>query len=230
MSNLDKDWFSNGIIDLEYKQYILLNYIQGVNSLFLQNKLYPSMSDLKSLKKEMEKYRSDFNSFTESFPKDIVGINRSGIVYQPRIKNNLPELDTIIDIINYSLPIIKQTISEGKEIYSFFEDMLEIEPVGLEVENNTEGYILVRMNREVIVYKYNANFFTLTRRDLKLTEVDKFMSSLSNNIGKIKNKLEKKYKTPASATYFVDVDIDLPIEETVLPIIKRKFVSDINFD
>lgn len=230
MNFLNKDWFSSGTIDLEYKQYTLLNYIQGVKSLFLKNKLYPSMSNLKMLKIEMDNYQTYFKTLTDSFPKDIVGIDSNGIIYQPRIKKELPELDTITQIVDYSLPIIKQTISEGKEIYSFFEDMLEIKTVGLESIDKSQGFLLVRINREVIVYSYNANLFTLKRRDLKLTEVDKFMSSLSNNVGKIKKKLEKKYKTTAPATYFVDVDIDIPLEETILPIIKRKFVSEINFD
>ena len=46
MKSLDKNWFADGIIDFEYKKYILLDYIQSVRKCFLQNKLYPAFSDL----------------------------------------------------------------------------------------------------------------------------------------------------------------------------------------
>ena len=63
---------------------------------------------------------------------------------------------------------------------------------------------------------------------MELTKVDKFRSTLSNNVERIKMKLAKKYDMPNPATFFVDIDFDSPMEETIIPIIKRKFVSDVN--
>ena len=31
MKNLEKDWLTQGLIDFEYKKYILLSYLQGCN-------------------------------------------------------------------------------------------------------------------------------------------------------------------------------------------------------
>ena len=34
MKKLEKDWLTRGLIDFEYKKYILLSYLQGVQSYF----------------------------------------------------------------------------------------------------------------------------------------------------------------------------------------------------
>ena len=46
MKKLEKDWLTSGLIDFEYKKYILLAYLQEVKGNFDSNKLYPHLSDL----------------------------------------------------------------------------------------------------------------------------------------------------------------------------------------
>ena len=45
-ANLSKNWITEGIIDFEYKKYILLAYLQHIKSEFDERKLYPMLSDL----------------------------------------------------------------------------------------------------------------------------------------------------------------------------------------
>ena len=166
----------------------------------------------------------------ESFPKKLVGIDWDGMemIYEPDVIDETPELTTIQDIVDYSLPIMKKVMNEGKDIYEFFENNIEFKIVGIEPLYKKEGYILVRMNKEINVYRYKVTLFSLHKRMMELTKVDKFRSTLSNNVERIKMKLAKKYDMPNPATFFVDIDFDSPMEETIIPIIKRKFVSDVN--
>jgi homocysteine S-methyltransferase len=46
MENLEKDWFAKGLIDFEYKKYILLDYISRVSKRFSKTQLYPFLADL----------------------------------------------------------------------------------------------------------------------------------------------------------------------------------------
>ena len=230
MKKLDKDWFSNGIIDFEYKKYILLDYVQSARKLFLQNKLYPMFSDLISHYKNLVKYKKEITAFADSFPKKLVGVDwrEMEMIYEPEVFSEIPELDTIQEIVDFSLPVMKRLMDEAKLVYEFYEENIEFKTVGIEPLYNQEGYILVRMNKEVTAYKYNTSFVGRYKKEIELVEVETFRSSLTNHVEKIKMKLAKKYDMPNPATFFVDIDFDSPMEETILPIIKRKFVSDVN--
>ena len=89
----------------------------------------------------------------ESFPKKLVGIDWDGMemIYEPDVIDETPELTTIQDIVDYSLPIMKKVMNEGKDIYEFFENNIEFKIVGIEPLYKKEGYILVRMNKEINV-------------------------------------------------------------------------------
>ena len=52
ISNLNRDWVTEGNLDVEYKKYLLLAYLQFVQQNFSQKKLYPPLSEL------IEHYRS----------------------------------------------------------------------------------------------------------------------------------------------------------------------------
>lgn len=230
MKRLDKNWFTNGIIDFEYKKYILLDYIQSARNSFHQNKLYPIFSDLISHYKSLVEYKNNMELMTESFPQKLVGIDWRGMdmVYESEVVNELPEIDVIDEIVEFSIPVMKKVMDEGKNLYEFYEEVIKFRTVGIEPIYKQEGYILVRMNKEVVAYRYKTSMIGRYKQEVELKEVDRFVSSLTNHVEKIKMKLVKKYDMPNPATFFVDIDFDSPMEETILPIIKRKFASDIN--
>ena len=41
MKDLDENWLTHGLIDIEYKKYIMMSYIQHVQDRFSDKKLYP---------------------------------------------------------------------------------------------------------------------------------------------------------------------------------------------
>jgi hypothetical protein len=46
MKKLEEDWLTKGLIDFEYKKYILLDYLQHIKEQFKERRLYPFLSDL----------------------------------------------------------------------------------------------------------------------------------------------------------------------------------------
>ena len=46
MEKLSKDWLTQGLIDFEYKKYVLMAYLQRVKTSFERIELYPFMADL----------------------------------------------------------------------------------------------------------------------------------------------------------------------------------------
>jgi len=225
MKSLDKNWFLNEPLDFEYKQYILLDYIQGVRKYFLQNKLYPVLSDLISHYKKVLEYQNGLKrNLNYSFSKKLIGIDWEGkeIIYEPEVVSDFVEPCPIEEIVEFSIPIFQEVIDEGKAIYDFFNENFRFRKIGNQPLNTSEGYILVRMNKQVFAYRYKLLQFGEYKRLIDLLEVGMFKSTLSNTVENIKSKLEKKYDIKNSATLFVDVDFDTPMEETIIPIIKRK--------
>ena len=46
MEKLSKDWLTQGLIDFEYKKYLLLAYLQKAKKSFEKVELYPFLADL----------------------------------------------------------------------------------------------------------------------------------------------------------------------------------------
>jgi hypothetical protein len=44
MNQLNRDWLTQGLIDFEYKKYVLLGYLKTVKGSFSRVELYPFMA------------------------------------------------------------------------------------------------------------------------------------------------------------------------------------------
>ena len=136
-------------------------------------------------------------------------------------------------IINYALPQIKKQIDEGKSIYDFIENQLEIEPVGLSALYQKEGYALVTngSSKEILVYRYKIDLFqnNLDKyRGIALKFIAAFKKSLSSTCNQIKLDLVKKFKDlPNPSTWRIDSKNDIPLEQSLLPISKRLLLKHI---
>ena len=69
MENLEKDWFVKGLIDFEYKKYILLDYLSKVSKRFANTQLYPFLADLIFHYKNLQNVRNSRASLKQAFPK-----------------------------------------------------------------------------------------------------------------------------------------------------------------
>ena len=134
------------------------------------------------------------------------------------------------EITAYAAVLMKSTISEGAEIYEFVEHQLNIEPVGIMPIYNNEGYLLLHCNtlREVWVYYYNTTFFEnkdAKYRGIKMEFVDQRYKTHANTYEQIKLELIRDFRTlPNPAVYKVELPLNVPLNETLLPVTKRTFM------
>jgi len=228
MKTLDKNWFSEGWIDFEYKQYILLDYLKQSEKFYQENKIYPFLSDLLDRYNELVDYKNNLNSIEESFPKKIIGINlkSKSFIYKRRTKREMPSLDVIQEIVDFSISEMQKVINRGKDLYRKLEDGIVFQSVGTIPNNREEGYILVRCQKKVHAYRYRFSMVE-SRNHLSVFPVRTFTSTLTNTPGKIKERLKSRYQDILNpAVYYVDINTDAPLEETLMPIIKRRFTKD----
>src|SRR5690242_9568699 len=141
MEKLSKDWLTQGLIDFEYKKYVLLGYLKTVNSSFGRAELYPFLADLVFHYRNLLAVKENKALIRESFPREISieELKKLELGYKELIEDDaiMSELESIID---FSLPRIKDSLQEGAVIYDHVESQCQISPVGVTPLYANEGY------------------------------------------------------------------------------------------
>jgi len=232
MKQLSETWFAEGYIDFELKKYTLLAYLQEINHYFNENKLYPQLSDLIFHYNNLVAFRENKKYLQEQFPKKLTGmqIEKLQLLYEQMIEDDelMQELE---DIINYSAGKMKTTISSGTEIYEFVEDKLTIMPIGLVPLDVQEGYFFLSAGntKATRVYHYRLSFFEKRDekyRSIKTSCIDILNRTMVYTYENIKyNLIKTRSELPNPAVYSIETELNFPVEETLLPIAKRRLVK-----
>ena len=232
MRSLNTNWLTEGLIDLEYKRYLLLSYFQQVENCFRQNQLYPTMSDLVFHYNNLLQVRDHKQLLRENFPKEISKseLRRLTLIYEAMVEDDavMRELE---EIICFSLPEFERYLEEGKAIYQFVEQNLLISPVGLTPLDRSAGYVFLMPVRgqQADVYEYRITIFEHaeeTFRGIRMTFLESVSKQITYTFEAMKVDLLRKYRTLANpATYLIESRVACPVQETLLPVAKRSLVK-----
>jgi hypothetical protein len=232
MAALTKNWLTEDHIDFEYKKYLVLGYLQSVEQSYKSNELYPFLGDVIEHYRNLKQVKENADQIKKGFFKDLKAIDwqKMELLYKTESPANeiIQELEQIID---FSLPLFFETIMEGKKIYDFVEKHLSLNAVGITPLRTTEGYIFINLDehKEIYVYQYRISAIGQANEQLKQL-ITRFVSTYSQSIGgtleNIKTHLISTYKElPNPAVYAINSPITVPFNPTLLPIVKRFFVS-----
>ena len=229
---LSDNWITTNHIDFEYKKYILLAYLQHVNDCFEETKLYPALSELVKHYRNLVALRDQKNSLYNSFPEKLnsADLQNFKLVYEKLSTDDrlMVELESII---NFSIPQFEQHLAEGKKIYDFIESKLNIYPIGIVPLHTDAGYLLLKNGdkNETVVFEYQITIFdqpTERYRAIGVQYVNSFEKTLRNTYENIKSDLLRYNKNlPNPATYVIESELTLPVEDTLLPLAKRTLVK-----
>lgn len=231
MDTLHPNWITEGIIDFEYKKYILLSYLQSTQKQFDDRKIYPFLSDLIHHQQNLVAIRDQKLRIEEQLPKEIKGIELSDyrIKYQP-VEKHPDHLESIEQIIQFALPRINGQIRIAAEIYETAEHQIEIETVGIVPFYFNEGYLLFRTEgqSDTHVYAYELSIFESGNeqyRGLKTSYFESYPKTIYNYDEAIKADLIRKHRSlPNPATFSLYSKVNYPFQETIFPVAKRTFV------
>jgi hypothetical protein len=230
MFQLNPNWLTEGLIDFEYKKYLLLAYLQHVSNNFSDNRLYPFLSDLVVHSNNLRLLKDKKESAANSFPKHIsrVDLESFKLRYEQMIEDeNLEEIEQIID---FAIPRMSEHLRDGRELYDFVEDSLTIAPVGVLPINTEEGYMMIRPGgeRDTQVFEYHITLFETADekyRGIRALYVSTYTCSLAQTLEDIKLDLVKTHKQFVNpATFAITSEINFPLNETLLPVAKRTLV------
>ncbi|MEO9870470.1 hypothetical protein [Ekhidna sp.] len=235
MNSLKHDWLTEGLIDYEYKKYILLAYLKDISKRFNQSELYPFMTDLvfhyRNLIKVKESKKLMYDNFPETLSK--ADFNKLRLTYD-KIVNDDEVMRQIEEIIAFALPKMKGMLEEGKELFEFVEENIALEPVGVSPLYSDEGYLFISQDssKDIVIYRYQMTLFEHAEEKFRSMSTEFIMNEIrgiSKTYEKIKVNLAKQFKElPNPATYLAYSKLKFPLNETVLPVAKRMLVRQIS--
>lgn len=205
MERLRPGWFLHGLWDEEYQRYRLLAYLKHVQVAFFAQRLYPPLSDLIESYEELRSLAQAQQ--TTAFLEDST--------------------DTLYRIIQFAIPKLEESIQEGQQIYDLIARHLQVEVVGLIPLYKAEGYLFLRRGGEKVVRAYRYEIRPIQDKEglvgIRLEPVEEFVFSiLATPFTILRERLLKAHKDlPTPLTLVVESPLEVPLQETLLPIIKR---------
>ena len=238
MEKLDKDWISKGLIDFEYKKYVLLAYLKHVRNNFDEAKLYPFLTDLIVHYQDAKSFKNRRMLLKSGFPKEItkIDVEQMKLSYQSMIKDS-ELMGMLEEIVEYAIPEMKQVLGEGTELYGRVESEMQIEPIGIVPLYQDEGYVMMEFgnNTKTDIYQYKISKFISSGegfRSIYLKLIESIRRGVGQTFENLKMNLIKSYRAlPNPATFLLHAAKPYPVQETVMPLAKRlmlKTVRDIS--
>jgi hypothetical protein len=232
MVTLSANWLTEGHIDFEYKKYLLLAYLQQVESRFQEIVLYPHLQELVEHYHNLLGYKKQTETLKQDFPKTVTAIDFQD--FSLKFKSVIEDdaiMQELADIVDFSLPIMEQKLKEGKEIYHWIESQMTIYPLGLHSVRIDSGLVILATNHtsQASVYKYQITVFESSNdkyRGVNFSLIEQFQKSPFTTFESVKLEILNKYKfIVAPATYLLLCNAQIPFEESLLPVAKRRFMQ-----
>ncbi len=230
--DLKPNWLTEGLIDFEYKKYVLLAYLQSVQQAFGRVELYPFLSDLIMHYRNLETIREGKTLLASAFPKELSPekISNLELLYKKAVADDdlMQEIESIIE---FALPKFKNSLDEGSYVYEYVESQCELTPIGLTSLYEKEGYLFVSQPPQTTtdIYRYQLSVFEHGAdqyRGLHLSWHSTEMRSLSNTYESMKVRLIRQHRElPQPTTYLFTSKLVFPYQNTLLPVAKRLLIK-----
>ncbi len=232
MDPLSLEDFTEAVDDVERTQYKILGGLQKAQKAFEQKRVYPHLGRLVKLHGALVSILNQTEDFRTPETGRISGIDWD----EKTVKYEWPEFDgsemaDVEDLIRWALPHIQSAIEDGTAVYEHVEDNLELETVGIMPSYVQEGYLMVPHREEgaLHVLRYTLSLIEgedETHRALKTVHCKTVSEEkVDVNPSTIKLELiEERRDLPNPATYFSNIDLHVPYQETLLPVVKRRLV------
>ncbi len=235
MTKLSSQWLTDGILDFEYKKYVLLAYVQHVRQEFSNQILFPHLAQVREHYDSSVTLKESQQSLCARFPKNLTGIDPSQLrwIYQNTYQDST-HLEELGDILEFAIPQFSQLMQEGQLRYDEVKTSLTITPIGIVPLRTEEGYLFIykQTSRETAIFRYQVTLFDARReRIIQTQRVDSVRKNLSTTFENMKVELTRRYtQLPNPATYMVQSSREYPVDQTLLPAAKQLMAKLLEVD
>lgn len=218
---LPLDWILQEPIDVEHKEYVLLDYISKIDKELEEFRLYPTfqelslhLANLKSITDNLKKLvlkKEPIEDDDEILLDDIGYENLSGF------SNN--ELKEIVKISKYSNDKLRDYFLIAKSVWSIVFESILIKPydksIIIDDTNFKKGYLFFTYNNENYLYRYDIKKLNRKYKEEKC----EFKLIRKGKDVKLSDRNKKHL------VFIADFDNEFPLEGSLLSLIKRKIIN-----
>lgn len=224
-SGLPSERIFTATLDDELEEYRLLAYLQRVDTLYRELKLYPGLDDLELRIGQLQQLNDHACELGASFQGELTGLDlkRGELVRKPV---DQPAWDAVMRSLERVLPQLHAAMERGDELRQELHSSIRFGPVGVVPLDAREGWLLLRQHNEALVYSYELPLVSKPapggpHGQVRTRYFAKWTLGLANTYGHIKAELVRKGPLPNPATFVFESDLSLPRIETFLPLAKR---------
>lgn len=237
--NLPTDWMFHEPVDFEHKKYVLLNFLKKCENSLDELKIYPTFIELSLHLANTQTLIKNNNILStkkslESLDDEIL-IKDLEYIQQPVYNNELDE--EIKTIIKYSAPKFFDYFNLAKSIWTMCYDSVELNFKKNKVNlNKIKGFViysdkftqvdhvweffLKKINKQKNDYKIFFNpIYSANTEELNITQI---ITNYTKNFSKLSEK-----ELLSLPIIEVSTKQQFPFNETLVPIFKRKIMSNI---
>lgn len=234
-STLSINLFIKDQSDFEKRQYEVLAALKKIDIHFRHNCIYPYLGELIELYRTLSHINKRLKDLRQKFPKRIKKIDFvNKKIEQEVIFVDGSDMAKVEKLIDWALPQIKAKMDEGKALYEFVNESLELEEVGIVPSYIDEGYFFVPDNgsSNLLLFQYEVSIFQSPDdkyRSLKtklLKTLKQGMAQFSPNTLKL-NLIEEYKHLPNPATYSFQTNLHFPFNEAIFPVAKRRLMRQL---
>jgi hypothetical protein len=232
---METNWILQEPIDLEHKQYVLLDYLQKLDKNLNSFKLYPQFQ-------EISLHLANINLLVEK--GQILSLNRvlkdpdDEILLSDLAPGIIPQLNDeelleVYKICQYTSPKLTDYFNHAKAIWEIVNDTVSINPIQNRKKiEPKQGLFYLEYNDKTLLYEFLLKPIkrgvTETKCHIKkISECEK--KDFENVIKQVKRPLIKNLQEEIIYKNLILFKVShnnaFPLKETLLPIVKRKIMN-----
>ncbi len=118
------DWYLDQPIDFEYKNYILLDYIQSLDKSYQLHQLSPYLLWTERMVIELREFNQRKKDFFNFFERKKLIVDNGKLSLKTVGLSETEEIKTIIELIDYSTPLLESKVKLGYKLLSKYPQIL----------------------------------------------------------------------------------------------------------
>lgn len=228
---LETDWLFDGIIDSEQKQYILLSYFQKLNKSLEEMKVYPMFTELSLHLANIQTLMIQNQMLYTD--KDLESYDDEILLTDLKVKDApVMAVDEYLEyqkILKYSHPKLQDYFGITKSFWAIVYDAIQInlKKNKSKIDSKT-GFFYYNDGEYYYIWRYNVRKVNKVPNQYKTHLKEIFKGKLEENLtiyDIILNFLNKNSKKIDFPVFEVVCNEKFPLQETLLPIFKRKIMA-----
>jgi hypothetical protein len=233
MADFPTGWPTNGPLDFEYQTYLLLAYLQRVEGSFRRVELYPELSELIEHYRQIQELQTNKNQLSNALPKSIRNLDLQNLKINYQEEDNEPALKELDEILGFAVANMQVSLDYGRKCFDKVVQELAITCIGLMPLHKNDGYVFLQNgDRKFLqIYQFSyRSFYENGERfgSLKWEFVEEQELGLLNTVDSLKLNLITRFDyLPNPATFWLKSARELPYEETLLPVAKRRILREL---